>query len=58
MLRIGAFTELGGGGGAAVGLGAAGSLCQETATEKWLTQLQHGARGWGRNWKEKRFSDF
>lgn len=44
LLRIGPFTELGGGDGAAVGLGAAGPLCQETATEKWLTQLQHGAR--------------
>lgn len=58
LLRIGPFTDLGGGEGAAVGLGAAGPLCQETATEKWLTQLPHGAVGAGirgRECKEKRF---
>lgn len=47
LLRIDPFTELGGGGGAAVGLGVAAPLCQESATEKWLPQLQHGVRGMG-----------
>ena len=48
LLRIGPFTELGEGArGAAVGLGQLAPSARKQATEKWLTQLQHGASGAG-----------
>lgn len=46
MLRIGPFRELGEGGrGAAAGLGQLVPSAKKQATEKWSTQLQHGASG-------------